>query len=127
MNAIIYARSFAPRREVREVDMDFQAKACRKYAKRRGFNVTAIIRESDVERGWCYRTSKLASYCVAHREEANALLACDADSLAEDITACEELDGLKVVSVSKPCEADRIGRFLDAVDTYKSSIAITEK
>lgn len=127
MNAIIYVRSSAPRREVREVDMDLQAKACRKYAERRGFNVTAIMRESDVEREWCYRTSKLASYCVAHREEANVLLACDADSLADDITACKELDGLKVVSVPKLCEADRVGRFLDALKAYKSSIAITEK
>ncbi|CAK7046792.1 MAG: hypothetical protein MEEGG_02489 [Eggerthella lenta] len=107
--------------------MDFQAKACRKYAERRGLNVTAIIKEDDTERRWCDRTSKLTSYCVAHREKANVLLACDADSLAEDVAACEELDGLKVISVPKLCEADQIGRFLDAVETYKSSIAITEK
>lgn len=127
MNAIIYVRSSAPYQNVRVADMYFQEKACQGYAERHGFNVTAIIKETDMERRWCHRTDKLAGFCAAYREEANALLACGADGLADDITACEELDGLEVISVPKLCEADRIGRFLDAVEAYKSSIAIAEK
>lgn len=127
MNAIVYVRSSASRLDVRSADLDFQERACRKYAECRGINVTATIKENYVERGWCYRTDKLASYCVAHREKANTLLTCDTDGLAYDVAACEELDGLNVVSVPRLCEADRVGRFLDAVEAYKASIAITEK
>lgn len=42
--------------------MYFQEKACQGYAERHGFNVTAIIKETDMERRWCHRTDKRRAF-----------------------------------------------------------------
>src|SRR3989304_3297443 len=122
MNAVIYCR-VSSKDQVEGTSLESQEQSCRDYARQHNLNVSRVFVEEGESAKFADRTRllELLNYCKDKSHKIDALLVGKVDRFARNvedhftIKAMLRKNGVSVVSVTEPIQADPTGKLMETV------------